>query len=275
MSKIRVSPYFETAPLDLEKNLKAKFVAFIDVMGFSNLVSRGSVKDLESYFMTVLDILQRIRRDKGEIQSFLISDSIILIAPPGLRSLQDLLIATKRIQSYLLSQKVLLRGAISHGEVFYDDKRNIIVGKGFIRAYQLEQEAIFPRVIIDPQIIKIVGEDKSDFLRLVHSKLVNEFDDRLVYTTSDHALISDDSLFVDYAARIVTSEKLNGLANVYATIMKNIYSEQKLYAKYMWLRDYFLERLKQTQAVLNSNATSQTTGHKKRIAEWIQKFKRL
>jgi hypothetical protein len=225
--------------------------------------------------MTVLDILERIREDKGKIESFLISDSIILIAPSGLKGLKDLLIATKRIQSYLLSQKVLLRGAISHGEVFYDGKRNIVVGKGFIRAFQLEQEANYPRVIIDPQIIKIVGEDKADFLRLVHSDLPNEFDDRLVYIKSDHALISDDSFFVDYAARIVTSEKLNDLSGVYATIMKHIYSEQKLYSKYMWLRDYFLERLMQTEMILNARNTTQSIGYKKRVTEWIQKFNRL
>ena len=118
--------------LNLKENLRDKFVAFIDVMGFSSLVNRDSVADLESYFLKVTEVLDKIRVDKGKIESFLISDAIILISPTGLQGLRDIILATRRIQSALLWKNILLRGAISHGKVFYDKNDNIIVGKGFM-----------------------------------------------------------------------------------------------------------------------------------------------
>ncbi len=39
------------------------------------------------------------------------------------------------------------------------------VGKGFINAYVLEQEAIYPRVTIDPAIIKLIDQDKAGLLK--------------------------------------------------------------------------------------------------------------
>ncbi len=35
--------------LNLKDNLQDKFVAFLDVMGFSNFVNRGNTDNLESY----------------------------------------------------------------------------------------------------------------------------------------------------------------------------------------------------------------------------------
>src|SRR5262245_5054866 len=101
-------------PLNIENNLEDKFVAFIDVLGFSNLVNTNDISNLESYFETITEVLDRIRIEKEVIESFLISDSIILIAPKGLNGLRQLLIAIRRIQSTLLLRKILLRGAVSY-----------------------------------------------------------------------------------------------------------------------------------------------------------------
>lgn len=268
--------------LNLKENLTDKFVAFIDVMGFSNLVNRDSVADLESYFLKVTEVLNKIRRDKGEIQSLLISDAIILIAPTGLKGLRDIIVATRRIQSALLWRKILLRGAISYGQVFYDKNENIIVGKGFIKAYLLEQEAIFPRVIIDPSIIKIVAEDREGFFKSLHKNLDDDYDDRLVYRKSDFSLINDDSIFIDYANKTILKFSMNGnIKKIYETINKNLYGDQKLYSKYVWLRDYFIERLKlnysylEVELVDNVNQTNSTKKQRKDLAQWIEKFERL
>lgn len=268
--------------LNLKENLTDKFVAFIDVMGFSNLVNRDSVADLESYFLKVTEVLNKIRADKGEIQSLLISDAIILIAPPGLKGLRDIIVATRRIQSELLWRKILLRGAISYGQIFYDKKENIIVGKGFIKAYLLEQEAICPRVIIDPSIIKIVAEDKEGFFKSLHKNTDDDYDDRLVYRKSSFSLINDDCIFVDYANKTIFKYSMNGnIKRIYETINKNLYGDQKLYSKYVWLRDYFLERLKLNYSFLESewidnvNQTNSIKKQGKDLAQWIEKFERL
>ncbi|GHN01559.1 hypothetical protein WSM22_30480 [Cytophagales bacterium WSM2-2] len=273
-------------PLNLKENLKDKFVAYIDVMGFSNLVNRDSVADLESYFIRVIEVLDKIKVDKGQIESFLISDAIILIAPSGLKGLKDIILATRRIQSALLWKKILLRGAISYGQVFYDKKDNIIVGKGFIKAYLLEQEAIYPRVIVDPSIIRIIADDKEAFIQSIQKDSGDKYDDRLIYTKSQFSQIDDDCIFIDYANKSVLQLSLNeNIKKVYETIVKNLYGEQKLYSKYVWLRDYFTEWLKLTKfnievryreaSFFDRTASPMRDKHYRMIADWLKKFERL
>lgn len=263
------------AKFNLKENLKDKFVAFIDVMGFSNLVFKGSVENLDSYFSKITDELASIRTDKAKIESFLISDSIILIAPEGLDGLKQLITAVRRIQSALIWRKILLRGAISYGQVYYNAQNNIIVGKGFIRAYLLEQEAVYPRIIIDPSIIKKVADDKIGFLKLINGSLEYKFENRLIYTESEFSKITEDGIFVDYANKTVKKDELNNnIKKIYETIVENLYTEQKLYSKYVWLRDYYIESLKLTDSLTKSE-TREMKVHKRDLENWIKKFERL
>jgi hypothetical protein len=266
---------FMTHSLNFKEDLQDKFVAFLDVMGFSNLVNKGNVDNLESYFEKIIDELDALRRDKANIKSFLISDSIILIAPSGLKGFTQLLWAIRRIQSVILWRKILLRGAVSYGQVYYNKEHNIIVGKGFIRAYLLEKEAVYPRVIIDPSIIKQVSTDKQAFLKQINGTLEYAFEDRHIYTKSDFSEINDDGIFIDYANKSICKDELKGnLDKAYELIIENLYSEQKLYTKYVWLRDYFLETLRKTEYELN-RSDNKLTEHKKSIKKWIEKFERL
>lgn len=263
--------------LNLKENIGEKYVAFLDVMGFSNLVNnRGNNYDqLESYFTKITEILEKLRDDKAEIQSLLISDSIILIAPKDEQGFIQLLWAIRRIQSILLWKKILLRGAVSYGEIYYNDEKNIIVGKGFIRAYLLEQEAVYPRVIIDPSIITRISNDKAEFFKKVNKTHDFNFEDRLIYTKGIFSEITDDGIFIDYANKVVMKNSIDDcIKYVYETIKKNLYSEQKLYSKYVWLRNYFLEIFRLTEFSLTDTA-SQTLNHKKAINNWIAKFERL
>jgi hypothetical protein len=262
-----------TKDLDLKINLTEKFVAFIDVMGFSELVNSGNVNNLQAYFLKITQVLDKLRISKNKVESFLISDSIILIAPPGLDSLKQLLNAIRSIQSALLWRKILLRGAVAYGEVYYNAQKNIIVGKGFIRAYLLEKEAIYPRIIIDPAIIKLVSLDKIGFIRTINNTLEYNFEKRLIYIKSNFSLIKDDGIFIDYANKIIKQKSINGnLKEIYKTIVKNLYSDQKLYSKYVWLRDYFIECLQLTHSLTLLDKECVQTGH---ISYWIEKFKRL
>lgn len=261
--------------LNLKDNLQDKFVAFLDVMGFSNLVNRGNTDNLESYFEKITEVLDKLREDKADIKSLIISDSIILIAPSGLKGFMQLLWAIRRIQSTILWRKILLRGAISYGQVYYNKERNIIVGKGYIKAYLLEQEATFPRVIIDPSIIKQISTDKTAFLKLINKSIDYTCEDRLIYTRSKFSEIKDDGIFVDYANKSILKETINGnLKKVYEVIVENLYSEQKLYSKYVWLRDYFLEILRHTNSLLTDDVKT-LTKQKKELQNWIEKFERL
>ncbi len=260
---------------NLKDNLKDKHVAFIDVMGFSSLVNKGRTDNLEAYFSRITEILDQLRSDKAEIESFLISDSIILIAPNTKASLKNLLTAIRRIQSALLWKKILLRGSVSFGQIYYNKEKNIVVGKGFIKAYLLESEANFPRVIIDPSVINKFDCDKVEFLKKINGTIKYNFEDRLIYTRSQYSQINDDGIFIDYANKTIQKDFINGnIKKIYEVIRENLYGEQKLYSKYVWLRDYFIECLNLT--ILNTpENTKGELEHKYKLKEWIEKFQRL
>jgi hypothetical protein len=256
--------------LNLEENTEEKFVAFLDVLGFKELVNKKDFDALDSYFSKLLSVLDDLRDKKQDVQSFIISDSIILIAPKGLQSFIQLIKAIQTIQSQLIWRKIIIRGAVSYGDVYYNGEKNIIVGKGYIRAYLLEQEAVYPRVIIDPAIIKVFDTDKQGFLKQVNKSINYNFEKRLIYQDSEYSKIPIDSIFVDYANRIIKKDEISdSIEKLYETIRENLYSEQKLFSKYMWLKEYFLECL----SVTKGSPGAMLDGS--RLEELIQRFKRL
>jgi hypothetical protein len=261
---------------NLAEQTEDKFVAFLDVLGFKELVYKNNFDTLNSYFSKLTSVLDGLREKKKNVESFVISDSIILIAPSGLQSFKELLRAIQTIQSQLIWRKIVLRGAVSYGPVYFDGEKNIIVGKGYIRAFMLEQEASYPRVIIDPAIIKLFGTDKKGFLKSVNRTEEYNFDKRLIYEASDVAKISADGTFVDYANKIITKDGVsNSLAVLYETILDNLYSEQRLFAKYTWLKDYFLECLQLTHHLNSINTGTKARVYQKELEEWSTKFTRL
>lgn len=76
------------------------------------------------------------------------------------------------IQSLLFMQNILVRGGITIGEAFCDMTSDDYFGPAFIEAYELENfHAIYPRVIIGPQIVA----NKSLFSSLlIESEKLNE-----------------------------------------------------------------------------------------------------
>ena len=89
-----------------------------------------------------------------DIHSKIMSDSIIIFTEAkNYNSLPGLIMTCAYYQAYMLAlpERVLLRGGIARGNLYYDG--NIIFGQGLIDAYLLESEnARVPRVIF-PQIL--------------------------------------------------------------------------------------------------------------------------
>ncbi len=104
--------------MNIRDNLKEKYVAFLDVLGFKEIVSKRNLNSLETYFNTIQQTLELIRQDKKNIESLLISDSTILISPDTKEDFKTLLRAVQTIQAKLAQQNIWIRGAISFGDVY-------------------------------------------------------------------------------------------------------------------------------------------------------------
>lgn len=155
-----------------------RFVAFIDILGFKEVIKgieeRNSKDDLifmkirsilnfmdeETYepnYATDLPVYEKtkdglVERELEDPRLTYISDCIIISAQPNMDGFKGLSKKIHKITADLASDGVFCRGAITKGKLFH--KERVIFGSAYIRAFKLEEEfAVFPRIIIDPEII--------------------------------------------------------------------------------------------------------------------------
>ena len=135
-------------------NYQNKIVAFLDVLGFKNLIYSDSTKSINSYYDFVLSNFDKAVKEKS-IDYLLISDSIVIYSKQNVKDFEILLKTINVPQAGLLAKGILLWGAISYGQLYVNKSKNVIVGTGLINAYKLELKAKYPRVIIDRSIVKL------------------------------------------------------------------------------------------------------------------------
>ncbi|MGE0201507.1 MAG: hypothetical protein AB7P76_11125 [Candidatus Melainabacteria bacterium] len=146
-----------------------RYVAFIDILGFENLIKRTEIDvELQQNVQSVLTrvflsqdpgeppLLEGQENDEGwgylKPRMYSFSDCIAMSANVDKDSLQTLIYKIYELVSGLLAFGVFTRGAIVKGKL-YDD-RQVIYGPALIDAYKKEQnEAIYPRVIFSEEVI--------------------------------------------------------------------------------------------------------------------------
>jgi Neuraminidase (sialidase) len=173
---------------DFELNYEKSYVAFLDVLGFKQLVYSKKQEDkekIELYLKTVSEVLNGFKRipSKKIIGSIVISDSIILTVPFGdnkteqIFNLRQLCIAILSLQRKLLVRDIWIRGAISYGDTYFDNVNNQIVGSAYVDAYLLEEKmAKYPRVILDNRIIKELNcHNASCLINQINQIPINDF----------------------------------------------------------------------------------------------------
>lgn len=144
-----------------------RYVAFIDILGFSDLVRRSSADaDLLGRLATVLGDISNYKESVyvderrhlvgAEVSSF--SDCIVISAKCTGVGLGVVIGMVITIYHSLLHQGVFTRGAISKGGMIHN--KNVCFGQGLISAYGLESgAALYPRIIFDSSVV----EDFSNF----------------------------------------------------------------------------------------------------------------
>lgn len=246
-----------TVSIQYEKS----YVAFLDVLGFKNLVFSKKKTDktkLDQYFGVVNSAIEYLSRipSKKNIGSIIISDSVIFSVPHGqdiddnMNRLRHLCVAVGIVQQYLGLKDIWLRGAISSGDTYFDSTKSQIVGPAYINSYLLEQNtAIWPRVVIDSKIIEeLKFQSASQFIDAINQSdngglnfsnwgstiLFNwRYPDGKPVTLIDQ----DVALFIDYLSP-VAEENGRNLIKVIKNIENNLYKSTVTYKKFRWVADY-------------------------------------
>jgi hypothetical protein len=155
-----------------------RVIAFVDILGFSNIVERMSSED--RLFKVVRDALkgldrqsrdfQRYRRelnDKREatlkkgvapltgdsnLQMTAFSDCYVLseVSPAW-----HVLAAVQALGSRFLAEGILTRGAVVQGKAYHSGR--VLFGPGIVEAYRLESEvAKYPRILVTESVRRAV-----------------------------------------------------------------------------------------------------------------------
>lgn len=154
------------------------YVAFLDVLGFKNIVNEKTCKDiLEIYkkienrpFMQIMHKGEELI-DSDSVQLKIMSDSICIYVEKTAKNALFALVETCALfQAHLaeLQEPIFLRGAIVLGEIYASGDKTF--GPGLTKAYLLEEKvAKFPRIIISIDLVEegfgYMSESAAEILR--------------------------------------------------------------------------------------------------------------
>ena len=276
----------------MSNNIKyvQSYVAFLDVLGFKELVYSKKAEDkkkLQEYSNSInnfVNILKEISiKNTFNVDYIVISDSIIITAEQkksnddNIEILKNLCFSIGFLQSLLSVLDIWLRGGVSSGETYFDKANNQIIGKAYIEAYLLEEKLVSnPHVVLDNKIINELGFKNSDELI---NKINEKDNDGLSFDNYGKTILYDWNnsnfiekkfpLFVDYLSFFfnpsnsvkITKDNLKAIEMIIQNVEKNIYTKTALYKKYKWVANYIL-------SIIETNPSSKNQ-------EYINRLKNL
>nr|BFD60237.1 hypothetical protein CKG001_23440 [Bdellovibrio sp. CKG001] len=234
---------------------KKSYVAFVDVLGFKQLVANSDTTKISIYYSIIKDSIEKlseILNDFGKIDFQIMSDSIVFSVEPTstdfnskLLSLRALCAGIAHLQFYLAMEGIWLRGGISFGEIKFMDSQ-FVVGPALVSAHAHELKAKYPRVILDPLIVADLGLSKEEFLDQVATPKDSAFEGQdWIFDWRKHNHLPqayNDHLFVNFAINL--NPPFRYAREAAALVIKNWRIEylnaSENFCKYAWLKDYFL-----------------------------------
>ena len=216
-------------------SMKLYYIAYFDILGYKSFFEDEGNNVYEFLKTNVQLAKEIIRKTKWKcailerefsIKSF--SDNfVILIAADnhndGNKEVKALSYLMALFQLRFLQQyKVLLRGSITKGQCYVDE--NIVFGEGLIRAVLLEEQANYPRIIIDSEEGRIGTKLYEDMFE----NFVCKDEDNTYYVNFFEVLNSSENVDSEHSDFVLIDKDIS-----ISTVRSNIISLVKKYGKYI------------------------------------------
>ncbi len=203
--------------------LKSYIVAFIDLLGFSSMVSHdcekpnGEQKYIESLYDCHIET-KKLREDHPDLQLVQFSDSVVFALPYSIDNYINIIQMISDYQYSLLKKEILCRGGVSYGKHFFAE--DFLFSNGLIEAYRLEsQTAKSPRIVVSEDLLELVGPMVSD------------------QNTTLPLLFEQDGLcFIDY---LCGKEALETWSAIEEIIPNKLSTSSSIRSKQIWLIDFY------------------------------------
>lgn len=138
--------------------VRQHFVAFLDVLGFSEMVEADLIDQGQGHLAKLFRCHQSaavIFRDDVNCQIIQFSDSIVVATPYDAARFEWFAARVAEYQRLLLDERLLCRGGIAVDQHFSNG--SFTFSAGLIRAYRVESKsARYPRVVISPEVLSLV-----------------------------------------------------------------------------------------------------------------------
>lgn len=140
-----------------------RYLAFVDVLGFADLVnrSRSAPQIVEQLHQALHSLSARTRAARSDIlclEATSFSDTVVLSVPVGAIELLRMVEIIDEFSVDLLSNNMLFRGAIVQGEVLHT--QDYVFGPALIAAYRSETNVSFhSRIIFDDAVFAIAQSE--------------------------------------------------------------------------------------------------------------------
>lgn len=136
-----------------------RFVAFLDIMGFEDMVLRRSHKEVHKILTTFVPELKIIDwytigvsddiKNSATSKLVIFSDSIIIFSSDDtINSAAKIISDVGWILNSAITQQLPIKGAISHGEQTADLVHSLYFGKPLIDAYKLQHELLLYSAVL-------------------------------------------------------------------------------------------------------------------------------
>lgn len=160
-----------------------RFVAFLDIMGFQELISRKTHKEvlkIMERFRNIIDIIEQSAVDqlKGNTEIYLFQDTIIwpvifsdsVLLCSSDDSIESAINISTRVETTIRQSIALgipIKASIAYGEQTADFKKSLYFGRPLIDAWHLQNEILlygavlhhtFEKYLIDNQVFSIYGD---------------------------------------------------------------------------------------------------------------------
>jgi hypothetical protein len=219
-----------------ERDFSDSLVAFLDILGFRESVVQEdpgqAVQSLNAIDTAVNHALREIEATHRRVFSpKLFSDCICVSCEYTSDNFFAALYELAFLQYYLSRAGIFLRGGLVRGHHFENER--MIFSHGLIGAYDLEQRAVYPRILVDAELVDEAVGDKQSYFPIYGG-----------FSKLDFLMKAPDGLvFVDYlnTIREEVLEDVEEFAMHKESIVQAIQRNRanpRVLDKYRWLAEY-------------------------------------
>ena len=218
--------------VDDEIEYEEKFVAYIDILGFKEMIEQSpeECKDTIRKIVSQFEEISRFYNFSAISSCKMFSDCICISCKKSDSYIGSFMQWISFFQANLAENGIFIRGGLAIGRHFENEQ--IIFSKGLVNALELEKKAVYPRILIHPEIIG-----------LLQDKHIKGFPPN--FAPKNFALKdNDERYFLDY----LNSYRLQGsFFSLKFPFHKNSIEKQiklnlnnpKIIYKYWWLAEYY------------------------------------